>query len=179
MGFGAPQQFSFTVVDTTNSIVVLPEALVIWTDEINNVCLYQGYVKDIAGIATGPYARWTVTCNDLSEALDFAHPVIAFSMTGGTDQDHIQALLGQYSFLHLGVGGFVQILLQVPGAQVYQVQPTMPLNTQSMTTLRNAIDTTLALTAVPNAAYYVDPYGRLHTLTTGDEPAPFAISDVL
>jgi hypothetical protein len=171
MGFGAPQQFSFDVIDKTNAAGALLRAqgLVIWTDEVNNRCLYQGYIKDVSGVTQGPYVVWTVTCNDLSESLDYALPVIAVNLNQSTDQAQIQSLLGNYAFLNLGAGGFVKVL-----------QGAMPTNNQQqMTTLRAAIETTLALTGVPNAQYYVDAYGRFHTLTTGDVAAPYAIQDSL
>lgn len=172
MGFSAPQRLVFIIIDKANTIrpLLRPQALVIWTDEVNNRCLYQGYIKDVAGVATGPYATWTVTCNDLSEALDYARPIIGVDMgaLARTDQAQIQSLVANYCYLGIGAGGFVQLL-----------QPTMPANNlQQMTTLRNAIEATLDLTGITNAVLYVDAYGRMHTTTTGDVAAPYPISDV-
>ena len=159
-GLSAPQQLSFDFMDKTKAAdgLLQKQALIQWSDEVNNVMLYQGYIKDFTGVAQGPYAKWTVTCNDLSEALDFARPIIAVNLQGGSDQAQIQALLASYSLQpNLGSGGFVQVL-----------NPSMPANNQiQMTTLRNGIEQILSLTGVPNAAYAVDPNGQLHTLTTG------------
>jgi hypothetical protein len=154
-GVSAPQQLSFMAYDRTVNVgaFLTAQALIQWSDEVAGTMLYQGYIKDVQGIATGPYPRWTVTCNDLSECLDFARPIIAATPTG-TDQAQILSLVAQYSFLNVGVGGFVQ-----------QLAATMPVNQLQMTTLRNAIDATLALTGVPGAAAMVDAYGRLHTLS--------------
>lgn len=175
MGFGSPQQLSFDVIDTTNAIgsILLGQALVQWSDEVAGTMLYQGYIKDVAGVSTAPYVHWTVTCNDLSEALDFARPVIAFTPPtsqpgagqGTTAGISIQSLLAQYSFLpNMGTGGFVQTLGTV-----------FTSNQIQMSTLRSAIDQILGATGVANAAYYVDAYGHLHVINTGDTTAPFAI----
>jgi hypothetical protein len=173
MGFTAPQQLSFVCVGLTASqaaLLLAPQAWIIWEDQVRGVPLYQGFIKDVAVTPRGPVGDYTVTCNDLSEALDYGRPVISTDLgkLATTDQAQILSLIGDYCYLKLGAGGYVGTF-----------QPSMPTsNLQQMTTLRGALDATLDLAGWPGLVGYVDPWGRYHTTAQGDVVAPYAVSDI-
>jgi len=171
-GFGGPQLLMFTVRDTANTVSgwITKQQRVLWSDAVGGRYLFQGFVKNLKMTTHATWIDIDVTCADLSEVLDFARPITDYEAGGrsATDAGEIAAMVAQFATEpNLTSGGFLQIIAAgMPGSTPIQ-----------RTTLRNGIALILAETGNPAAVAYVDVLGHLHTLTTGDVAAPYAISD--
>jgi hypothetical protein len=171
-GFSGPSTFQFKIYD--RALTVRPwlakQQRVIWYDAVNDRYLFQGYVTDIRSRTVATWVELTVTCMDMSVALDTGIPITTWEngYRRPSDQSMIGSLLGNFSQeLQLGSGGFIQVLNgNMPGS--------IP---SDRTTLRNAIQQVLSASGVLGAVCYVDSLGFLHTLAIGDVNAPYAISD--
>lgn len=169
-GFTGPQLFSFTIHDHTNAVRpwIAKQQPVLWFDATRSTPLFWGYIKDVSLQTRATWVDITVTCSDRSEGLDYGRPIVSVDAgTRKTDAAAIGVLVGTYGQDVSSAGGYIQTLDASLPASV-------PI---TRSTLRNAIDQVLGATSAVGAAAYVDAFGYLHTITTGDVAAPYTISD--
>jgi hypothetical protein len=168
-GGNVPRQLTFTVVDRTNVVGrrLANQQRVVLVDNVAGRVLFHGFVKYMKPVLTGPYGRWTVTCVDLSDVLDFGQPIEALDRPIESDAARIGAIMSFATWPGLLGGGFVQTL-----------NAALAVGDFAKTNCRAALEDTLTRTGALPVGYYVDDVGYLHTFSTPDGgAAPYAISD--
>lgn len=164
------------------STLATQQPILLWTSAAGQ--LFSGIIQMLEPEAVGPWVRWHITAVARDQILDHS-PIVGISgnlvLTGAavpppgtdsrpaeSDQARIQYLLAYY-----GYGGVVG-----SGGKVQQLAASLePASFTVSTGLRAAIEQTLAA-ASTTFGYHVDPYGVLHTYSSTDATAPYAISDV-
>jgi hypothetical protein len=173
-GGNAPAVMSATLVDKTNTVggLIAQNQRILYVETQANAnagrILFHGFIKFIRPVLTATYARWELTCTDLSEFLDCSYPIDSMDRPVESDRARIGAILGSFSTWSgmLG-GGFVQ-----------QLNPALGVSSLSHMSVRNGIEDTLKQSGSVPAGYYVDFLGYLHTYASGDAgAAPYSITD--